>query len=98
MRLHIVAGQGAPAMAAGELLVDTNTAKNQHLHVGSIVPVTFAQTGPATMRVGGIYKYNPLVGSYLTGAVYFLAHFNHPLLDAVLISTAPGTQQLRSAR
>ncbi len=52
-------------MNAGELLVDTNTAKDENLHVGSRVPVTFAQTGPTTMRVGGIYKYNPLVGSYV---------------------------------
>jgi len=55
------------------------------------VNVTFAQTGPTTMRIGGIYKYNPLVGSFLTGAGFFVAHFNHPLVDAVLVSTAPGT-------
>jgi putative ABC transport system permease protein len=90
--LNMTSGEGATAMARGELLVDTNTAKNKHLHVGSVVPVTFAQTGPTSMRVGGIYKYNPLVGSYLTGASYFLAHFDHPLLDAVLITTAPGTR------
>jgi putative ABC transport system permease protein len=88
VRLSIVAGQGAAAMARGELLVDTNTAKSQHLHVGSAVAVSFAQTGNTTMRIGGIYKYNPLVGSYLTGAGYFLAHYDHPPLDAVLISSA----------
>lgn len=92
MRLNIAAGQGPAAMARGELLVDTNTAKSQHLHVGSVVPVTFARTGDTTMRVGGIYEYNPLVGSYLTGAGYFLAHFDHPLIDAVLISAAPGAR------
>ncbi len=92
VRLQIVSGRGAPAMTAGQLLVDTNTAKTQSLHVGSIVPVTFAQTGPTAMRVGGIYKYNPLVGSYLTGSSFFLKHFDHPLLDAVLITTAPGTR------
>ena len=43
-------GSGAPAMAAGELLVDTDTASADHLHVGSVVPVKFAQTGAATMR------------------------------------------------
>ncbi len=48
------------------------------------------------MRVGGIFKYNPLVGSYLTGADYFLAHFDHPLIDAVLISSAPGAQRFES--
>jgi putative ABC transport system permease protein len=46
--LHVTSGSGAPAMAAGQLLVDTNTntAKANHLHVGSVVPVKFAQTGP----------------------------------------------------
>jgi putative ABC transport system permease protein len=93
VKLSIVAGQGAPAMSRGELLVDTNTAKSDDLHVGSVVPVTFAQTGATTMRVGGIFKYNPLVGSYLTGESYFLAHFDHPPIDAVLISTRAGTQR-----
>jgi putative ABC transport system permease protein len=92
VKLSIVSGQGAQAMSRGELLVDTNTAESKGLHVGSVVPVTFARTGAATMRVGGIFKYNPLVGSYLTGERYFLAHFDHPLVDAVLISTAPGTE------
>ena len=96
VKLDVVAGQGAAAMARGELLVDTDTAKTKHLHVGSIVPVTFAQTGPTSMRVGGIFKYNPLVGSYLTGAGFFLTHFDHPLIDAVLISSAPGTHDFES--
>jgi putative ABC transport system permease protein len=91
VNLHIVAGRGAAAMAAGELLTDTNTANTKHLHVGSVVNVTFAQTGATRMRIGGIYKYNPLVGSFLTGAGFFVSHFNHPLVDAVLVSTARGT-------
>jgi putative ABC transport system permease protein len=49
--------------------------------------VTFAQTGSTTMRVGGIYAYNPLAGSYITGSDFFVHHFNHPLLNAVLVST-----------
>jgi putative ABC transport system permease protein len=89
--LDMVAGQGAAAMARGELLVDSTDAKKEALHVGSVVPVTFAQTGHTTMRVGGIFEANPVVGNYLTGADYFQAHFNHPLLDAVLVRTAPGT-------
>ena len=96
VKLDLVAGQGAAAMARGELLIDTDTAKTKHLHVGSVIPVTFAETGPTSMRVGGIYKYNPLVGSYLTGAGYFLTHFDHPLIDAILISSAPGAHDFES--
>jgi len=90
VRLHMTAGSGAPAMAAGELLVDTTTATKDHVHVGSTVPVTFAQTGSATMTVGGIFKSNPLLGSYVTGDDFFLSHFDDPLPVAVLLSTAPG--------
>ncbi len=92
--LHLIAGRGTAAMAAGQLLVDTNTASSDHLHIGSELPVTFAQAGPTTMRIGGIYKYNPLVGSFVTGAGFFVSHFNHPLIDGVLVSTASGTHHL----
>jgi putative ABC transport system permease protein len=87
--LHMTAGSGAPAMAAGELLVDTTTATKDHVHVGSTVPVNFAQTGSTTMTVGGIFKSNPLLGSYVTGDDFFLSHFHNPLPVAVLLSTAP---------
>ena len=92
VKLNIVRGQGSSALARGELLVDTQTAKSQHLHVGSELPVAFAQTGSTTMRVGGVFKYNPLVGSYLTGAAFFLKHFNRPPADAVLVATSRDAQ------
>ena len=97
VRLHITAGSGALAMAAGELLIDTNTAHADHLQVGSTVPVKFAQTGPTTMRVGGIFKANPLLGSYLTGDSFFRDHFDNPLPIAVLLSTAPGARGVAPA-
>ena len=34
-----------------------------------------ALTGPAVLRVGGIYQANALIGSYLVSAGFFLAHF-----------------------
>ncbi|MGO9892349.1 MAG: FtsX-like permease family protein [Solirubrobacteraceae bacterium] len=95
--LHVTAGRGAPAMAAGQLLVDTNTATADNLHVGSVVPVKFAQTGAATMTIGGIYKPNPLVGSFVVGAGFFLSHFDNPLPIAVLLSTSPGAPDLGPA-
>ena len=78
-------------MAAGELLVDSHTASSDHVHVGSVVPVRFAQTGSTTMTVGGIFKSNPLLGDYVTGDRFFLSHFDNPLPIAVLLSSAPGT-------
>ncbi len=97
VHLAITAGRSAPALAAGQLLIDTSTASAKHLSVGSVVPVTFAQTGPATMRVGGIFTANPLIGSYVAGAGFFASHFHNPLPIAVLVSTQPGTGNVEKA-
>jgi putative ABC transport system permease protein len=97
VNLHVVAGSGAPAMGAGRLLVDTNTARADHLTVGSVVRVSFAQTGPTTMRIGGLFDPNPLVGSFVAGAGFFLAHYDNPLPTGVLLRTAPGAPPLDQA-
>jgi len=56
--------------------------------------VRFALTGRSTMRIGGIYQPNALAGKYLVGDGFFLAHFQNPLPDAVLLKTdgTPGVQ------
>ncbi len=95
--LHLTAGSGARAMAAGELLIDATTANGDNLHVGSVVPVRFAQTGQTTIRIGGIFSPNPLVGSFVTGDRFFLAHYNGPLPIGVLLRTAPGATGLGRA-
>ncbi|MBV9714550.1 MAG: ABC transporter permease [Solirubrobacterales bacterium] len=97
VNLHITAGSGAPGMAAGELLVDAHTASAEHLHVGSTVPVKFAQTGSTTMTVGGIFQSNPLLGHYLSGDGFFLSHFKNPLPIAVLLSRARGAHGIDTA-
>jgi putative ABC transport system permease protein len=91
--LRMADGTGAASLAAGDLLIDTTTATNKHLSVGSVVPVKFAQTGKSTMRVGGVFKPNALIGNYLVGDGFFLSHFSNPLPVAVLIRTdgAAGT-------
>jgi putative ABC transport system permease protein len=88
--LRVSSGQGASALAANELLVDTTTAHNDNLVVGSNVPVTFALTGKSHLRVGGIYKPNALLGSFLVGDQFFRSHFDNPLPVAVLVTTASG--------
>jgi putative ABC transport system permease protein len=83
-------GGGAPALTAGQLLVDTTTATSDHLVVGSTVPVQFALTGSSHLRVGGIYKPNALLGSFLVSDQFYRTHFSTPLPVAVLIRTASG--------
>ncbi len=87
--LRMQDGQGAPALAAGQLLIDTTTANNKHLSVGSKVAVRFAETGRSTMRIGGIFKPNSLLGSFVVGDGFFLSHFDNPLPVAVLLRTDP---------
>ncbi len=87
---------GSPtALDAGDLLIDTTTANSDHLVVGDSVPVKFALTGDTTMHIGGIYKANALIGSYLVGAGFFFHHFHDPLPGAVLLDTDgnPSVQQ-----
>ncbi len=93
--LTVVAGTGSPALAAGQLLVDSTMASSKHLSVGSVVPVRFAQSGAGAMRVGGIFKPNALIGSYLTGDGFFRSHFNAPLPVAALVRTSPGATDVR---
>jgi putative ABC transport system permease protein len=72
--LRMTAGTSA-ALAQGELLIDSTTATSKHLSVGGSVQAKFALTGPAVLRIGGIYQANALIGSYLVGSAFFLAHF-----------------------
>jgi putative ABC transport system permease protein len=97
VNLHVLDGSGAPALAAGRLLIDSTTAATDHLHVGSMVGVRFAQTGPTTMRIGGIYKTNPLIGKYVTGERFFLSHFDNPLPTGVLVATTPGARSFEAS-
>ena len=91
-------GTGQPALAAGELLIDTTTADAKHLVVGDTEKVTFARTGTETIRIGGIYKPNAVFGSYLVGGRFFLTHFDNPLPIAVLITSAGGTSPSTTGR
>jgi putative ABC transport system permease protein len=86
--LRITAGSGSAALTSGELLIDTTTANTKHLSVGAVVPVKFADTGSGTMRIGGIFKPNSLIGSFVVSDSFFRSHFNDPLPLAVLIRTA----------
>lgn len=89
----------AASIADGALLIDTDTADSKHLAVGDTLPVKYAKTGIVDMRIGGIYKVNALLGSYVVSDAFFLAHFDQTLPVAVLARTSgdlvqPVTQAL----
>jgi putative ABC transport system permease protein len=75
------------ALSRGQLLVDSTTANKKDWTVGQVVPVKFALTGPTSLRVGGIFKSNRLIGKYLVSNGFFLAHFSNELPVAVLLKT-----------
>ncbi len=75
------------ALVRGELLIDSTTAKSDHLSVGDVVPVKFAATGPTHLRIGGIFEANALIGSYLVSNAYFLSHFTDEHPGGVLLRT-----------
>jgi putative ABC transport system permease protein len=94
--LSTTAGDEIPALTAGELLIDTTTARSDHLTVGSVVDATFANTGTTTLRIGAIFKPNTLVGSYVVSDAYFRAHFDNPLPDTLLIRSSPAAGNLET--
>lgn len=97
VNLRMASGSEA-ALSAGELLIDSSTAKSGHLQVGSRVPVKFALTGTSTMRVGGIFKSNALIGSYLVSDAFYLAHFRQPHPGGVLLKTGHLSAVLKEVR
>jgi putative ABC transport system permease protein len=84
--LRMSAGTPA-ALGQGELLVDSTTAKSKHLSVGDTVPARFALTGATTLRIGGIYQANALIGSYLVSSAFFLSHYSQQPPAALLLDT-----------
>ena len=90
--LNMTEGSSA-SLGAGDLLVDTTIANSKHLSTGDVVPVKFAKTGTSTMRIGGVFESNALIGKYLVSDGFFATHFDaNELPVAVLLKTdgSPG--------
>jgi putative ABC transport system permease protein len=90
VNLRMTSGTSA-ALAQNELLIDSTTAQNKHLAVGDTVAARFALTGPTTLRIGGIYQANSLIGSYLVSSAFFLSHYPAQPPGALLLSTNGST-------
>ncbi|HWC34410.1 MAG TPA: FtsX-like permease family protein [Mycobacteriales bacterium] len=83
----------AASLAQGDLLIDTTTADSKHLAVGDTLDMKFAKTGVEAMHIGGIYKANALLGSYLVSNQFFLSHFDQPIPIAALARTTGDLEQ-----
>jgi putative ABC transport system permease protein len=96
LRLTMRSG-AADALGPGQVLVDKQTAKDKHLHVGSQIPVTFALSGAKTLTVGGIFDANAVAGKYLIGLSTYDANFRNRL-DLVVAVKAASTGALGDLR
>ncbi len=96
--LRMASGDGRAALAAGEMLVSSTAANSHHLAVGDVIHVRFARTGATTLRVGGVYKPNALLGSYVVSEGFFAAHFapgSQPIV--ILVRTISGASPAMTA-
>ncbi|HEV2360673.1 MAG TPA: FtsX-like permease family protein, partial [Acidimicrobiales bacterium] len=78
------------ALSDGELLIDTTTANSDNLSVGSVVPVKFPKGTTTSLRVGGIFKPNALIGSFVVSQAFYLGHYTQAQPIAVLVKTSAG--------
>ena len=78
------------ALARGEMLVDSTTARSDHLSVGDLAPVAVrrhrSHDGPHRRY---LRRRTPSSGSFLGGSIttYFRTHFTNERPDAVLLRT-----------
>ncbi len=94
VNLDMEAGSASRAMERGELLVSATTARSEHLATGSLLAVSFPDQPRATIRVGGIFRPNSLIGSYLVGDAFFQAHFPGQRPGGILVDSRPGSTGL----
>ncbi|HET9971236.1 MAG TPA: ABC transporter permease [Streptosporangiaceae bacterium] len=84
----------ADALARGELLIDSTTATADHLSVGDTIRARFTRTGRTTLRVGGIYQANALIGSYVVSAAFFAQHYSaRPPAGLLLRTSGPAADR-----
>jgi putative ABC transport system permease protein len=96
VNLNMTSGSSA-ALDNGELLIGSTTATSKHLSVGDTVPVKFAETGTTTLRIGGVYHDNAVLGDYLVGSGLFFANFRHPAPSVVLLRTTGSETAVQNA-
>src|SRR3954471_18276146 len=86
-----VKGGSVDDVGLGDVIVSDDTAKSQHLHVGSKLRVAFALTHAQKLRVTGIYAKNPIAGPYIIGLTTYDANFRNRLDMVVAVKAAEGT-------
>jgi putative ABC transport system permease protein len=86
-KLDMVTGS-SNALAQGEMLVQDSTAKKRHLVTGDTLDIGFAQGGVIRVKVGGTYKDNQWLNSYVLPTSIVVANSTQDHIDGLFIKTA----------
>jgi putative ABC transport system permease protein len=86
----------AGTLQRNEMLVSQQSAKAKHLRVGDTVSLAYPTGGSQSMRIGGVFKDNELLGNggagYLISLPTYEQHFNTQLDAVVYVLAHPGQQ------
>ncbi|MBO3752302.1 ABC transporter permease [Streptosporangiaceae bacterium NEAU-GS5] len=81
----LAAESGTLALRDGQVLIDASTAEDNKWAVGTRIPSQYADGATATLTVAGVYKDNPMAGSYLMGETAYAAHYPSKQIMAILV-------------
>jgi putative ABC transport system permease protein len=87
IKIDMVTGS-TDTLAKGQILVNNNVAKNDHLAVGSPITLGFSASGSHTYTVGGTFKTNQLLDNYIASVAVVEAAINQLQYEAVLVKVA----------
>ncbi len=76
-------------LGAEQIAVSQAFAKDNHLHIGSALPVRFLDTGLTHLAVAVIYHDADLVGEAFVSTAGFEAHFRSHLVKQVYLAAVP---------
>ncbi|HWE55416.1 MAG TPA: ABC transporter permease [Acidimicrobiales bacterium] len=86
LHLDMTAGS-VSALGQNQILVESDTAKSNHYQIGQTLNLGFAATGVVPVRIGGFYKTNTYLDTYVLSGQFLDAHVNQPSDFAVGLRT-----------
>jgi putative ABC transport system permease protein len=96
IKINMVTGS-TDSLAKGEVLVNNNVAKSDHLAVGSPITMGFSATGSHTYTVGGTFKTNQLLDNYIASIPVVEAATNQLQYEAVLVKVVKPSSSAQAA-
>ena len=95
--LNIQMKSGSVAsLARGEMLVDDSSATKDHLHIGDVMQVGFAAAGVKPIKIGGTFKGNPFLDSYVLPYSVVASAQAQTVDELELIKTAGRTTSIQN--